>query len=74
MTERVTDGPKGGCDQWLQWSPHPQLQDVARCSKAQCNCDCSCTCSVVDVVELCNVVVGFLVVIVVVGVVWIKCS
>jgi len=38
------DGPKGGCEflEWLQWSPHPQLQDVVWCSEVQCNCSCSC--------------------------------
>ena len=58
--------------EWLQWSPHPQLQDVVRCSEVQCNCSCSCSCtctctcscscscscswSVVDVVEVVEVV------------------
>ena len=44
-----THGPKAGCDwlwflEWLQWSPHPQLQVVAWCSKVQFNCSCSCSC------------------------------
>ena len=38
--------------EWLQWSHHPHLQDVVRCSEVHCNCSCSCTCSVVDVVEV----------------------
>ena len=46
--------------EWLQWSPHPQLQDVVWCSEAQCNCNCncgcSCSCSGVDVVEVVEVV------------------
>ena len=37
--------------EWLQWSPHPQLQDVVWCSEAQCKCNCvgNCSCSVVVV-------------------------
>ena len=40
-----TDGPKGGWGyvflEWLQWSPHPQLLDVASGTVAQCRCSCS---------------------------------
>ena len=49
--------------EWLQWSPHPQLQDVlvVWCSKVQCNRSCSCSgsygCSVVVVVAVVVVVV-----------------
>ena len=38
--------------EWLQWSPHPQLQDVVWLSEVQCNCSCSCSYSGVDVVEV----------------------
>ena len=45
--------------EWLQWSPHPQLQGVVWCS--ECNVVVvvvvvrgrgSCSCSVVDAVEI----------------------
>ena len=50
-----TDGPRWLelCFlKWLRWSPHPQLQDVMRCSGVQFSCSCSCSCSVVDVFEV----------------------
>ena len=43
--------------EWLQWSPHPQLQDVVWCSEVQCNCSCSCSVLVVVVVAVAVVVV-----------------
>lgn len=54
----TTDGTKGGCDflERLQWSPHPQLQDVVWCGEVQCRGTRRCSCSGLEVVAVASVV------------------
>ena len=38
--------------EWLQWSPHPQLQHVVWCGVVSCACSCSVVVVVVVVVAV----------------------